>query len=119
MSQVASEGGRLDTGRPAKIFLMGSGEMLKDNVIDEEGKSSNAMFIMNAVDTLNHHEDIALMRSKAQRNNPLNETSPATKTTIKAINIAGLPVLVVLFGLLVWMRRHARKNSIRRMFLTE
>ena len=29
------------------------------------------------------------------------------------------PILVILFGLLVWMRRHARKNSIRRMFETE
>ena len=98
---------------------MGSGEMLKDNLIDAEGKTPNGMLVMNVIDTLNFHDDVALMRSKTQRHNPLNETSVVAKSTIKALNIAGLPVLVVLFGLLVWMRRHARKNSIRRMFETE
>ena len=119
MSRVESEGGRLDTGRPAKIFLMGSGEMLKNNLVDAEGKTPNGMLVMNMIDALNQHDDVALMRSKTQRHNPLDETSVRMKTTIKAINIGGLPILVVLFGLLVWMRRHARKNSIRRMFETE
>jgi ABC-2 type transport system permease protein len=119
MSRVESEGGRLDTGRSAKIFLMGSGEMLKDNLVDAEGKTPNGMLVMNVIDALNQHDDVAMMRNKTQRHNPLDETSVTAKTTIKAINIAGLPVLVVLFGLLVWMRRHARKNSIRRMFETE
>jgi ABC-2 type transport system permease protein len=75
--------------------------------------------IMNVIDALNQHDDVALMRSKTQSHNPLNEASAVAKTAIKAINIAGLPILVVLFGLLVWVRRHARKNSIRRMFETE
>lgn len=119
MSRIESEGGRLDTGRPARIFLMGSGEMLKNNLVDAEGKTPNGMFVMNVIDALNRHDDVALMRSKTQRHNPINETGVAVKTTIKAINIAGLPILMVLFGLLVWMRRHARKNAIRRMFETE
>ena len=119
MSRVASEGGRLDSGLPAKIFLIGSGEMLKNDLVDAEGKTPNGMLVMNVIDALNQHDDVALMRSKTQSHNPLKETSAAAKTVIKTINIAGLPVLVVLFGLLVWMRRHAHKNSIRRMFETE
>ena len=119
MSRVSSEGGRLDAGRPAKIFIMGSGDMLKNNLVDAEGKTPNSVLVMNVIDALNNHDDIALMRSKTQSHNPLNETSATAKTAIKTINIAGLPILVVLFGLVVWMRRHARKNSIRRMFETE
>ena len=56
------------------------------------------------------------MRSKEQRFNPLFDTGPATKTFVKSFNIAGLPVLVTLFGLLVWFKRHSRKKHIQMMF---
>ena len=71
---------------------------------------------MNVVDFLNDRVDVALMRSKEQRFNPLENPAPATKTLTKAFNIAGLPVLVVLFGMAVWMRRVARKKRIQAMF---
>jgi len=34
----------------------------------------------------------------------------------KTFNIAGLPILIVLFGLSVWFRRHSRKKHIQMMF---
>lgn len=114
--QIASQGKFLSRGRPGKIFLMASTEMIKDNVIGEEGRSPNEVFIMNLIDHLNGRDDIAVMRSKEQRFNPLDETSAAAKTLVKAFNIAGLPVLVVLFGLAVWWRRHTRKKRLQLMF---
>ena len=108
--------GVLNKSRPAKIFLMGSSEMVKDNVLDAEGKSPNAMFILNILDALNHRESIAAMRSKEQRFNPLMETGAFAKTLIKTFNVAGLPVLVVFFGLFVWLHRHTRKKRIQMMF---
>ena len=95
---------------------MASSEMLKDNILDEQGRTPNAMFIMNVLDFLNDREDVAIMRSKEQRFNPLQDTQGGTKTFVKSFNIAGLPVLVVLFGLLVWFRRHTRKKQIQMMF---
>jgi hypothetical protein len=74
------------------------------------------MFIMNILDFLNNREDIALMRSKEQRFNPLDDTEAGTKTFVKSFNVAGIPVVVVLFGLLVWFRRHSRKKRIQMMF---
>jgi hypothetical protein len=103
-------------GKPGRIFIMASAEMLKDSLLDAAGRSSNATFIMNIIDYLNGREDIALLRSKEQRFNPLEDTQAVTKTFVKAFNIAGLPVLVVLFGLGVWARRHARKKHIQIMF---
>jgi hypothetical protein len=85
-------------------------------MVDEEGRGPNAMFILNVADYLNGREDIALMRSKEQRFNPLKETKGATRTFLKAFAIAGLPILVILFGLGVWFRRHSRKRSIQMMF---
>lgn len=116
LSKIESEGEFLSKGKTGRIFLMASSEMLKDNILDEQGRTPNAMFIMNVLDFLNDREDIAVMRSKEQRFNPLQDTQGGTKTFVKSFNIAGLPVLVVLFGLLVWFRRHTRKKQIQMMF---
>jgi ABC-2 type transport system permease protein len=116
LSKIERTGQFLAKGKPGKIFLMASADMLKNNVLDAEGQSSNATFIMNVVDYLNGREDIAVMRGKEQRFNPLDDTQAGTKTFVKAFNIAGLPILVVVFGLGVWFRRHSRKKHIQQMF---
>ncbi len=106
----------ISKGKPGKIFLMASSEMLKDNILDEAGRSPNAVFILNVLDYLNNHQDIAMMRGKEQRFNPLADLSPLAKTGIKSLNIAGLPVLVVLAGLIVWLRRKSRRRQIQLLF---
>ena len=104
------------SGRPAKLAIIGSSALLKDNLVDQEARSPNTTFLLNVIDVLNHRSDIAAMRSKTQRFNPLDETTAMTKTGIKIINIAGLPVLVVLFGLIAWWRRRVRRKRIQMMF---
>ena len=116
LSKIEGEGEFLSKGKAGKIFLIASSEMLKDNMLDETGRSPNAMFIMNVLDFMNNREEIAIMRSKEQRFNPLEDTEAGTKTFVKSFNVAGLPVVVVLFGLLVWFRRHSRKKRIQMMF---
>ena len=116
LSQIERKGQFLPKGKPGKIFLMASADMLKNNVLDAGGSSSNATFILNVIDYLNGREDIAVMRGKKQRFNPLEDTGAGTKTIVKAFNIAGLPILVVIFGLGVWFRRHSRKKQIQMMF---
>jgi ABC-type uncharacterized transport system involved in gliding motility auxiliary subunit len=116
LSKIEGKGQFLTKGKPGKIFLMASSEVLKDNILDAEGRTPNAMFIMNIVDYLNNREDIAVMRSKEQRFNPLVETGAGIKTFVKSFNTVGIPVLVVIFGLLIWFRRHSRKKRIQSMF---
>ncbi len=116
LSKIEGTGGVLAKGNPGKIFLMASSEMIRDNLLSPDGKGPNEMFIMNIVDALNNREAIAVMRSKEQRFNPLGESSAFTKLFIKTFNIAGLPVLVILFGFFVWLRRFSRKKRIQMMF---
>ncbi|KPJ79050.1 MAG: hypothetical protein AMJ54_01005 [Deltaproteobacteria bacterium SG8_13] len=115
-AEIESQGGFIARGKPGKIFLIGSSEMIGDNVIDPQGQSANAVFIMNVIDALNSRSDIAVMRAKRQQLNPLDETGPGTRTFVKAFNIAGLPVLVVSFGIITWFRRASRKRRIQEMF---
>jgi hypothetical protein len=116
LSKIEGEGEFLTKGKAGKIFLIGTSEVIKDNMLDEKGRSPNSMFVMNTLDFLNNRENIAVMRSKEQRFNPLVDTAGGTRTFVKAFNIAGLPALVVLFGLLTWFRRASRKKQIQMMF---
>jgi hypothetical protein len=116
LSKIEGDGKVISKGKPGRIFLMASSEMLKDNILDEAGRSPNAVFILNVLDYLNNHQDIAMMRGKEQRFNPLADLSPLAKTGIKSLNIAGLPVLVILAGLLVWLRRKYRRRQIQLLF---
>ncbi len=113
---ISESGTVINTGAPSKLLLLGTSEVLKDNVIDKEGNSPNATFAMNIIDALNNRVETAKLRSKIQQFNPLKESSAAVKTTVKVLNIAGLPILVILFGLLVLWRRKVRKRRIQWMF---
>ncbi|MGD8881981.1 MAG: Gldg family protein [Desulfobacterales bacterium] len=116
ISKIVTDGQFIAKGKPGKIFLMASADMLKDNILDAGGRGPNATYILNVIDYLNGREDIAVMRGKEQRFNPLDDTKAGTKTFVKTLNIIGLPAFVVLFGILVWFRRHARKKNIQMMF---
>jgi len=116
-AEIKRQGEFLEKGRAGKIFIIGSSEILKNTLLDEAGKGREGIFIMNVIDYLNNHVDIALLRSKEQRLNPLqNDIGQGVKTFVKTINIAGLPLLVVLFGIIILLRRVARKKKISIIF---
>lgn len=116
LSAIASSPTRRDQGEPSKILLIGSSDLIQDNILDAEGRSPNTMFIMNVIDALSDRVGVAEMRSKEQRFNPLDKTATTTRTMTKAFNVIGVPLLVVVFGLLVWLQRSARKKRIQAMF---
>ncbi|MBN1627458.1 MAG: Gldg family protein [Deltaproteobacteria bacterium] len=103
-------------GSPARIFVMGSSDVLKNYIIDSEGSQPNSVFVMNMLDYLNGREDTALMRGKENSYNPLEELSGGAKAFIKYFNIIGLPALVALFGVAALLRRQQRKKMIQAMF---
>ena len=118
-SKIESRGQFIAQGKPGRIFVMASSEMLRNVVIDESGRGANTVFMLNVIDYLNGREGIAMMRAKEQRFNPLTDTSAGAKTFVKSFAIAGLPLLVALFGVGVWLRRSARKKRIREMFAAQ
>lgn len=118
-TRIKEEKGIITKGKPGKIFLIGTSEMLKDNVLQQQRgyPNPNADFIINTIDYLNNRSDIAVMRSKVQRFNPLKkDISPFAKVLAKIFNIWGLPVLFILMGMVIWGRRTARKRQIQAMF---
>jgi ABC-type uncharacterized transport system involved in gliding motility auxiliary subunit len=116
IKDIQGKGEVIGKGKPGKIFIIASSDMIKDNVLNQEGRGPNDVFVMNVLDYLNDQVGVAQMRSKQQRFRPLDDTGGFTKTAVKMINIIGLPVVVVLFGMVVWARRISRKKTIQLTF---
>ncbi|MCD6291819.1 MAG: hypothetical protein J7M09_00005, partial [Deltaproteobacteria bacterium] len=114
---LESHGARLDKGRPGRIIVVGSADILGNNIVDEGGTTPNAQLLMNMVDYLNGRQDLAVLRSKTQRFNPLVDIAPESRSLIKGVNLVGLPLLVIFVGLLAWLRRGARRRKLKQMFL--
>jgi ABC-type uncharacterized transport system involved in gliding motility auxiliary subunit len=117
IDHIESEGFTIKKGGPGKIFLIGTSEILKNSVIDEEAIQPNSQFVLNIIDYMNGRDENAVMRTKTQRFNPLQDVTPGTRAFIKTANIAGLPVLVIIAGLIVWFRRVSRKRFIQQLFI--
>jgi hypothetical protein len=116
---VVAENTFLETSKPAKLFVLPCSQMLQDNMLDPQGRSTNSTFILNIVDHLNGDDAVAQLRGKQQTLNPIADTTPFDRGFIKGFNIIGLPVFVILFGLGVLARRTARKKKIENRFNAE
>ena len=113
---LESENIKLDSTNKAKIIVYGTSAIIKNSFIDRDGMGPNAILMLNSVDYLTGKIEFAKMRSKAQFYNPLKETTPAKRNFIKWFNIAGLPILVALFGLIVWFMRKRKMEKIKEIF---
>ena len=106
----------IETSKPVKLFVLPCSQMLQDNMLDPQGRSTNSTFILNIIDHLNNQDQIAQLRSKQQTLNPIADTTALARGIIKAANIIVLPVLVVLFGFGVLAKRTSRKKKLAKRF---
>ena len=100
----------------ARVLLAGTSGILQDTVVDEAGSQPNATFALNLVDYLSGRKGFAELRGKGSTVSLLGDVKPEVRTFVKTFNIAGLPILVVLAGLGVWLMWTARKKRIRAQF---
>ena len=116
IKNIESQNAKIDSTNKAKLIVFGTSAIIKNSFVDRDGMGPNAILVLNAVDYLTGRIDFALMRSKAQFYNPLKDITPEKKSFIKWFNIAGLPIIVALFGLFVWFMRKRKMEKIREIF---
>ena len=105
--------------RRSKLLVAGSSELTGAQLVDPQGTSPNAILIQNMLDYMNGNEELPLTRSKGLNLMPLGDTSPRYRSFVKGFAMVGMPLLVLIAGLLVWRLREARRRSIRRIFAGE
>ncbi|MEE8440498.1 MAG: Gldg family protein, partial [Spirochaetia bacterium] len=99
-----------------QLIVIGASSVLGANILDAEGHSPASLFLLNAIDFMNGREGVAEMRAKASRIRPLEATTPFVRGFTKAFNIAGVPMIVVVVGLVVWLFYRARRRRVQRLF---
>ena len=99
-----------------RLFVVGTSAILGSGFIDVQGRNPNALLLLNLIDAMNGREDRALMRTKGRRVRPLREIEPPARTAIKTFAVAGLPALVVLAGVVVWVLGGMRRHRIRMQY---
>jgi gliding-associated putative ABC transporter substrate-binding component GldG len=92
-----------------RMVVIGDGNFVKGQFAQQG--SPGIILFQNAVDWLSQDDDLIAIRSREAAIRPLKpDISDGTKQTVKWANMAGPPVLVLLFGLFRWT---ARRNRIK------
>ena len=87
-----------------QIVVVGNSQFL------QQGRRDGQLFFLNTVDWLTLGEELINIRSHGATDRPLKEVSESEKFFLKFISIAGVPLLVVAFGLVrFFLRRRAKR----------
>ncbi len=97
--QIAPKGGK----DGARLVVVGNAMMASDEFARRSPE--NLLFALNAVDWLAQDEALIAIRAKDRRPPPLLFTSKALREGVKYFNVAGLPILLGIYGFVRLLRR--------------
>jgi len=93
-----------------RMVVVGDGDFVKDEYL---GGMDNLNFFANMIDWLVDDAGLITIRSRAVDTRPLEEVSDGAKRFIKYGNLIVPPLAVVIYGLVRWRLRAARKRSLQ------
>ncbi len=99
------------TTAQGRIFVVGDGDFMQDNYLN--GSGVNLVFLQNIFDGAGLDGDLASIRSKRLASRTLSETSQARKDWLRYLNVFGVTVVVLVFGLTrYWLRKKTKTIEI-------
>lgn len=90
------------------LIIIGDSDFLTDQNLSRFGE--NLLLFLNAADYLTLDESLISIRSRGKTDRPLKQVSEGTKNFIKFINMFGVCILIVGFGLVRFYIRHRDKK---------
>lgn len=97
-----------DQGR---IFVVGDGDFIQDSYTN--GGGVNLVFLQNIFDGAGLDSDLASIRSKRVVSRSLTDMPQSTKDWLRYLNVFGVTVAVVIFGLVrYWLRKKTKTIEI-------
>jgi gliding-associated putative ABC transporter substrate-binding component GldG len=97
---------------PGRLVVVGSGEFLRDTYMMN---GEDVPFLMNGIDWLARDEGLIALRSRGVTDRPLAPVSDPAREAIKAANLVGGALLLVLVGLVRWRLRRGRRRRLEAM----
>ncbi|NNE09918.1 MAG: GldG family protein, partial [Gemmatimonadetes bacterium] len=97
------------TGAETRVVVVGTANAVLDEMIQQF--PMNTLFLQNAVDWLTLGNDLISIRSRGATDRPLKEVSEKGKTWIRFLVTFGVPLLVILLGLVRWGQIRNRRAA--------
>jgi len=97
----------MERSAPTRIVVVGSGNAVRNDMAGQF--TTNMVLLQNAVDWLTFGDELIAIRSRLATDRPLREISEGGKTLARSLVTFGVPVLVVLFGLLRYVRLRSKR----------
>lgn len=93
------------------IVVVGDSDFITDSFTGRR-EFNNLIFFQNLIDWLTMGEDLIKIRSRETAARPIEEVSDSKKFFLKAASIAGMPLLVIIFGITLALVRRAKRYSM-------
>lgn len=102
---------------PARILVMGDSSLVSDDFLAAArfvpAYRADLIFGLNVVDYVAHDRAMAEIRAKVLTPHTISYDKESTPAMLEAANIIGVPLLFILFGVLRWRWRSARRARAR------
>tara|TARA_B100000315_G_scaffold246593_1_gene274072 strand:+ start:8953 stop:10635 length:1683 start_codon:yes stop_codon:yes gene_type:complete len=92
----------------ARVVVVGGSSILHDKYTSD----SNQAFVLNLLDWMLLDDAMLSIRTRGLTVAPLNEVSDTTRNAMKYLNMLGVPAALVVFGLVRWRIREARRRGL-------
>lgn len=99
----------------ARLIVVGDSDFAADDYLrfgrQIPAYGSNLLLFMNMMDYLVADDALAPLRAKGVQSRPITVGSEATPSLAKWGNVVGVPLLFIIFGVIRWRMRTARRRS--------
>ncbi len=103
---AAEDGASEEAGPRGRVVVIGNGDFVSDQYV--ANAQQNIVFALNAVDWLAQDEALVSIRSKNRTPPALSFSSATTRDLVKYANLIGVPLLVIVAGIVRVFRRRTR-----------
>ena len=108
---------RKESFRPGKILVLSTAALTTAQLLEPNARTTNGTFLLNAVDYLNGAQGFAALRSKGLGVPRIEgDENASIRQLLRWINIILAPGIMIIWGIITWLRRKARSRWIREKF---
>ncbi|MFO7810660.1 MAG: GldG family protein, partial [Candidatus Delongbacteria bacterium] len=90
-----------------RMVVSGDSEFFLDNKF---GSENDINLFLNLVDWLTADDSLISIRSKNIQLRPLNKVSEKGRLLVKILNVASIPLIILITGIVKWIKRRFRKD---------
>jgi ABC-type uncharacterized transport system involved in gliding motility auxiliary subunit len=102
---------------PARLVVMGDSSLISDEYLMAAryvpAYKANLLFGLNVIDYVAHDKQMAEIRAKGMTPRTITYDKESTPILLQALNVVGVPLLFIFYGVLRWRWRTARRSRSR------